>query len=75
MLFDLATFEDAPTERLLRRYTEFRGDDGQVHWAQSVDSMSAAWVARTLERVEVDWRSIPLGGGNGQKPNPSAERR
>jgi len=68
MIFDLASFEDVPFERVVRRYTEFRGDDGQVRWAQSVDQMSEAWVARTLERVERDWRSVPLNAGSASKP-------
>jgi hypothetical protein len=74
MLFDMASFEDVPFERVLRRYTEFRGDDGQARWAQSVDQMSDAWVARTLEQVERDWRSVPLNAGSASKPASARQK-
>ncbi len=56
-ILELATFEGKPFDSMLRRYTEFKGADGQPHWAKSVDQMSDAWVARIYERVEKDWAS------------------
>ena len=57
MLLELATFEEEPFDSMLRRYTEFKGVDGQPHWAKSVEHMSDAWVSRIYERVEKDWAS------------------
>ena len=56
-ILELATFEGKPFDNMLRRYTEFKGVDGQPHWAKSVEQMSDAWVARIYERVEKDWAS------------------
>jgi hypothetical protein len=59
MLHDIAAFEDVPFERVLRRYTEFVGSDGQSRSAESVEAMSESWAARSLEAAERDWRSVP----------------
>jgi hypothetical protein len=63
MLTDLTAFESVPLERVLRRYTEFRGQDGKAVFAESIDSMSDAWAARTLEKVEPDWRAVSMAFG------------
>jgi hypothetical protein len=60
MLVDVAAFESVPFERALRRYTEFRGEDGKPVYAESIDTMSEAWAAKALQRVEADWRAIPM---------------
>jgi hypothetical protein len=67
VLEDIAGFEDVPFERVLRRYTEFVGSDGQHRSAESVESMSESWVARSLEAAERDWRSVP------RKPSKEAK--
>jgi hypothetical protein len=59
VLHDIAAFEDVPFERVLRRYTEFVGSDGQSRSAESVEAMSESWAARSLEAAERDWRSVP----------------
>ena len=64
MLDDIAAFEDVPFERVLRRYTEFVGSDGQSRSAESVEAMSESWAARSLEAAERDWRSVPGEGLN-----------
>jgi hypothetical protein len=63
VLEDIAAFEDVPFERVLRRYSEFVGSDGQHRSAESVESMSESWVARSLEAAERDWRSVPAKAG------------
>ncbi|MBI4605272.1 MAG: hypothetical protein HY721_25190, partial [Planctomycetes bacterium] len=58
MLTDIASLEEAPFERVLRRYTEFVGSDGKARWAESVDGMSEAWAERSLAPAERDWRAV-----------------
>ena len=59
VLTDLASFEKVPFGRVLRHYTTFQGKDGETCSAQTVERMTDAWMSKTLERVEADWRSIP----------------
>ncbi len=59
MLTDLASFEKVPFGQVLRHYTTFQGKHGETRSAESVERMTEAWVSKTLERVEPDWRSIP----------------
>jgi len=68
MLFDIAVLKGVAPEDLLRRYTEFKGQDGKVRCARSVDEMSEPWVIKTLDRVERDWRGEPA-----EKPQNGSE--
>jgi hypothetical protein len=55
MLEDLAATQSVPFEAMLKRSTEFVGQDGKRRSARSIADMSDVWVRKPLEKLEPEW--------------------
>jgi len=65
MLADLAAWDRADPNELLKGYSSFSGKDGKTVSAPGIDAMSDTWAEKTLKKVEAAWSAHPGNGGPG----------